>query len=238
MYRSRWPCNMPANLARFVFSQSCSWLRSVVARRLPIIVLTLSFNSATSPRASTWMERVKSPLVTAVATSAMARTCVLEIRGQQVDVAGEVFPGARRAGHGRLAAEPAFDAHFAGDVRHLVAKRGQGIGHVVDRFGQRRHLALGLHDQLLPQVAVGHGRHHLHDAADLVGKIGRHDVDRVGKVLPGARHAGDLRLSAELAVGAHFAGDAGDFGGESVELVDHRVDRVLQLQDFALARPP
>ena len=68
---------MRVNFARFVFSQSCSWLRSVVPRRLSIIVLMLSLSSATSPRASTWIERVRSPLVTAVATSAMARTCVV-----------------------------------------------------------------------------------------------------------------------------------------------------------------
>ena len=51
--RSRWPCIMLKNLVRFVLSQSCSVLRSVVKRKLPIIVLMLSFSSATSPRAST-----------------------------------------------------------------------------------------------------------------------------------------------------------------------------------------
>ena len=34
-----------------LLSQSCSWLRSVVPRRLSIIVLMLSLSSATSPRA-------------------------------------------------------------------------------------------------------------------------------------------------------------------------------------------
>ncbi len=36
-----------------------------------------------------------------------------QIRGQQVDVAGEVLPRAGRAGHGRLSTETAFDADFA-----------------------------------------------------------------------------------------------------------------------------
>ena len=58
-------------------------------------------------------------------------------------------------------------------------------------------------------------------------------VDAVGQVLPGAGDALDLGLAAELALGADLAGDAGDFGGEAVELVDHRVDGVLQLQDLA-----
>ena len=58
-------------------------------------------------------------------------------------------------------------------------------------------------------------------------------VDVVGQVLPGAGDALDLGLAAELALGADLAGDAGDFGGEAVELVDHRVDGVLQLEDLA-----
>src|SRR5207249_8609506 len=44
----------------------------------------------------------------------------------------------------------------------------------------------------------------------------------------------DLGLAAELALGAHLAGHAGDLGGEAAELVDHGVDRVLQLEDLAL----
>ncbi len=68
-----WPCIMELNLARFVFSQSCSWFFCVVSRRLTIIWLMLSFSLATSPSASTVMARVRSPLVTAVATSLMAR---------------------------------------------------------------------------------------------------------------------------------------------------------------------
>ena len=40
-------------------------------------------------------------------------------------------------------------------------------------------------------------------------------------------------LAAELAFGADFAGHAGHFGGERAELIDHRVDGVLQFEDFA-----
>ena len=50
--------------------------------------------------------------------------------------------------------------------------------------------------------------------------------------MPGdARH---LRLAAQLAVGAHLARHPRHLRGERVELVHHRVDRVLQLQDLAL----
>ena len=45
---------------------------------------------------------------------------------------------------------------------------------------------------------------------------------------------GTDRLTAEFAVGADFASDAGDFGGEGAELIDHRVDGVFQFENFAL----
>ena len=94
--RSRWPCNRRVNFARFVFSQSCAVFFSVVSRRLTIISLMLSLSEATSPAASTSIARERSPLVTAVATSAMARTCVvrfaarrltLSVRSRQVPAA-------------------------------------------------------------------------------------------------------------------------------------------------------
>ncbi len=72
--RSRWPCIRPEIRARFVFSQSCCSFASVVSRRLEIIWLMLSFSSATSPWASTSTERVRSPWVTDVETSPIART--------------------------------------------------------------------------------------------------------------------------------------------------------------------
>jgi hypothetical protein len=62
------------NRATFVFSQSCSWLTFVVSASVRIIWLTVSLSWAISPRASTVIDRVRSPCVTAVATSRIART--------------------------------------------------------------------------------------------------------------------------------------------------------------------
>ena len=156
-----------------------------------------------------------------------------EVGGEQVDVAGEILPGAGGAGDVGLAAEPPVHADFARHVGHLVGEGRERVGHVVDGVGERGDLALGLHGEALGQVAVGHGGHHFHDAADLLGEVGGHEIDVVGEILPGAAHAGDLRLAAELALGADFARHARDLAGEGVELIDHRVDGVLQLQDFA-----
>src|SRR5690606_26636035 len=57
--------------------------------------------------------------------------------------------------------------------------------------------------------------------------------DRVGQVLPGAGHAGHDGLSAELAFGTDLARHPRDFRGEAAQLVDHRVDGFLELQDLA-----
>ena len=100
-------------------------------------------------------------------------------------------------------------------------------------FFSSRISPLDIDRDLLGEVAVGDGGGHFGDVADLAGQVAGHRVDAVGEVFPGARHALDLRLAAELALGAHLAGHAGDFGGEGVELIDHRVDGVLQLEDLA-----
>ena len=46
-----------------------------------------------------------------------------------------------------------------------------------------------------------------------------------------ALHVG---LAAQLSFGADLLGDAGHLGGERAELIHHRVDGVLQLEDLAL----
>src|SRR5439155_5251623 len=53
-------------------------------------------------------------------------------------------------------------------------------------------------------------------------------------LLPGPGRSGHLRLAAELAVAAHLARHPRYFRGEPIELIHHRVDRALQLQDLAL----
>ena len=77
--RLSWPWSMRVKRSRFVFSQSCSTFCLVVSRRLRIISLSVSFRPATSPLASIDTCRVRSPSVTAVATSAMARTWLVRL---------------------------------------------------------------------------------------------------------------------------------------------------------------
>ena len=194
--------------------------------------MTLSFSDASSPEASTEIDRVKSPLVTAVATSAIARTCVGQVGGELVHVVGEVTPQARSTRHPRLSTEFALDTHFAGHVRHLIGEGRERVDHLVDGLGECRDLALGVHGQLALEIALRNRRHDAGDAAHLTGEVVRHHVDVVGQVLPRSADAAYLRLAAELAFDAHFARHARHFGREGVELIHHGVDGRFQLEDL------
>ena len=234
MTRSRWPCIMRLNFARLVFSQSCSVLRSVVSRRLPIIALMLSLSSATSPRASTWIERVRSPLVTAVATSAMARTCVVRFAASRFTLAVRSFQVP--AAPGTLAWPPSRPSTPTSRAtrRHLVGEDRQRVGHVVDGVGERRDFALRLHRELLAQVAVGHRGHHLHDAAHLV-RSGCAAITFTLSVrsfqvpaTPGTCAWPPSLPSVPTSRATRVTSAA-----KRVQLVHHRVDGFFQLQDFA-----
>src|SRR5438477_43617 len=201
--RSRWPCIIPVNRARFEFNQSCSALRAVVSRRFAIIWLTFSLSASTSPFASTVTWRVRSPSVTAVDTSAIARTCVVT-----------------DAAHVRLAAELALGADLARDAGDLVGERAELVDHCVDGVLELEHLTLRVDGHFLREIAVRHGGRHLRDVAHLLSERVRHEVHVVGEVAPHAADAVDRCLTPEAAFGADLARDARDLVGERAELVD------------------
>src|SRR5206468_2314727 len=107
------------------------------------------------------------------------------------------------------------------------------VDHGVERFLQLQDFAAHIDGDLLRQVAVGDGGRDVGDVAHLAGQVGGHRVDAVGQVLPGAGDAAHPRVAAALAFGAGLARYAALFRAEGVELVHHRVDGFLQLQDFA-----
>ena len=163
----------------------------------------------------------------------MLRTWRGQVAGHRVDVVGQVLPGAGDARHVGLAAELAFGADLARHARHLAGEAVELVDHRVEGLLQLQDLAAHVDGDLARQVAAGDGGRHLGDVAHLVGEVAGHRVDAVGQVLPGAGDARHLRLAAELAVGADLARHARHLGGEGVELIDHRVDGLLQLQDLA-----
>src|SRR5207248_225082 len=112
-------------------------------------------------------------------------------------------------------------------------ERAQLLDHGVEGFFQQQDLAANVHGDLLGKIAAGDGGRDLGDVAHLGCEVRRHEVDVVGEVLPRAGDAGQIRVTAELALGADLARDARHLAGEPVELVHHGVERFLQLKDFA-----
>ena len=164
---------MRVNLARLVFSQSCSLFLMVVSLRLRIISLMLSFKR----RDFALRIHLDGPRQVAFGHGRrdVGDRAHLggQIGGQLIDVVGQIFPGSGRAGHAGLAAQFAFDTHFARHRGHLIGKRRQRINHAVDRVGQLGDFAFGFDQQFAFQVAVGHRRHDLGNTAHLVGQVRR-----------------------------------------------------------------
>src|SRR5216683_1505103 len=162
---------------------------------------------------------------------------VANLRGQvachRVHAVGQILPGAGHAGHVGLTAEAAFGADLARHARHLTGEPVELIDHGIERFLELQDFAAHVHRDLAGKVAAGNRGRDLGDIADLRRQVAGHRIDAVRQVLPGAGNAGHFGLTAELAVGADFARDPRHFAGESVELVDHRVQRFLQLKNFA-----
>src|SRR5216683_2090978 len=156
-----------------------------------------------------------------------------QIRRHEVDVVGEVLPGAGDAGHVGLTAKAAFGSDLARHARHLTGEPVELIDHGIERLLELQDLAAHVHRDLAGKVAAGDRGRNLGDVADLRRQVAGHRIDAVRQVLPGAGNAGHFGLTAKLAVGTDFARDPRHFAGESVELVDHRVQRFLQLKNFA-----
>ena len=198
------------------------------------IVLIVDASCATSPFASTAIFCERSPRRDGGGDVGDRAHLVGEVVRELVDVLGQVLPGAGDADHLGLAAELALGADLLRDARHLGGEARELVDHRVDRRLQLRDLALDVDGDLLREVAVRDRGRHLGDVAHLRGQRARHRVHVLGQVAPDAGDVLHLRLDAELALGADLAGDARDLAGERRELVDHRVDRPLQLGDLAL----
>src|SRR5207244_3245764 len=138
-----------------------------------------------------------------------------------------------RARHVGLTAQAPLGADLARDGRHLLGEDREGVGHSVDGVGELCNLAFRLQGQLAFQIAVGDRGDHACDAAHLVGQVAGHRVDVVCQVLPGSADTLDVGLSAQTAVGAYLTRHARHLFCESVQLVDHGVDRLLELEDLA-----
>ena len=233
--RSRWPWSMRVKRSRFVFSQSCSVFWRIVSRRLRIISLSRSLRTATSPLASTLTWRVRSPSVTAVATSAIARTWLVRfaaswltssVRSFQTPAtscdcawppslpstptsrATRVTSPANRLSWSTIALTVFFSSRNSPRTSAVIFLLRSPLATAVVTSAMSRTWPVRL-----PAIRLTLSVSSFQTPADL---------DRDGGRLP------------ELALRADLARHARDLGDEAVELVDHVVDRVLELEHLAL----
>src|SRR5262249_49760048 len=155
-----------------------------------------------------------------------------QIAGHGVDTVGQIFPCAGDAGDHSLAAKFPVGPDLASDTGHFSSKRVELIAHRGRGVFELENLAFDVHGNFFRQVAIGDGDGDLSDVTHLSGQVAGHHVDAFSEILPNTAHIAHLCLAAELAFGADFAGDAGDFSSKRVELIDHRVHRFFELEDF------
>ena len=179
------------------------------------IALIVFLSWRISPFTSTVIFLERSPLATAVVTSAMFRTWSVRLPAMLLTLSVRSF---QTPATPRTWAWPPSRPSVPTSRATRVTSRGEAVelvDHRVDRVLQLQDLAADVDRHLLGQVAVGDGGGDLGDVADLAGEVAGHAVDAVGQVLPDARHALDLGLAAELPLGADLAGDAGHFARRS-----------------------
>ena len=228
---SAWPPSLPS----VPTSRATRVTSEAKARSWSTIVLMVSLSSRISPRTSTVIFFERSPPATAVVTSAMLRTWLVRLPAMKLTLSVRSFqvPATPRTS----AWPPSLPSVPTSRATRVTSEANelQLVHHRVDRVLQLEDLALHVDRDLLRQVALGHRLGHVGDVAHLAGEVAGHEVDVVGQVLPGAGHAAAPSAwppslpSVPTSRATRVTSEANE-----LELVHHRVDGVLELEDLAL----
>ena len=158
---------------------------------------------------------------------------VRQIARHEVHTVGQILPRARNVTYIRLPAEPALGADFACDACHFRSERIELIHHRVHSVLELKNFAFYIDSDLFRKIATGDGCRHLGNVADLSGQVSGHRIHTVGQIFPRPSNTFHSRLTAKNSFRTHLASNARYLRCKRAELVNHRVDRVFQLRDFA-----
>ena len=163
-----------------------------------------SFSCRISPRTSTVIFLDRSPLATAIVTSAMLRTCAVRLPAIWLTDSVSSFQTPDTPLHLRLAAELAFGADLARDARHFGGEHRQLVDHLVDQLRRPQELALerpavDFERHRLAEVALGHGADRARHFGRRPDQVVDQRVDRGDFVGPAAHDAGHAHALLELA---------------------------------------
>src|SRR6266481_6797014 len=156
-----------------------------------------------------------------------------EVASHRVHGVCEILPRSGDAGNVGLTTESSFGTYFASHTRYFAGEAVELVDHRVKRFFQLKDFAAHVDRDLAGEVATGNRGCDFGDVTYLTSEVAGHEVHVVGEILPRTADAGHLRLASEFAFRTDFASHAGNFAGEGVELVDHRVDGVFEFENFA-----
>jgi len=164
-------------------------------------------------------------------TSAMLRTWPVKLLAMKFTLSVRSFQFRQRRNLG-LTAKFSFCADFAGHAGYFAGEGVKLVEHGVNGVFQFENLAFDVDRDFARQVAASYGSGDFGNVSDLTVRFPAMEfTESVRSFQVPARRERWPGLRAAFA--ADFAGDACDFSGETVELVDHCVQRFFELQDFA-----
>src|SRR5207245_337644 len=144
------------------------------------------------------------------------------------------LPGSGNTGNICLPSQSPFGANLTSHACYFTSECVQLVDHRVDGVFEQENFAAYVHRDLLRKVAAGDSGRNFSNVPYLSRQVACHKVNRIRKVFPGSCNARYLRLTTQLAFGSDFASYTRYLACEGVELIDHRIDGVLQLKNFTL----
>src|SRR6266496_1298150 len=182
-----WPPSLPS----VPTSRATRVTSEAKERSWSTMVFMASLSCRISPRTSTVIFLERSPLATAIVTSAMLRTWAVRL----------------------LAIELALGADFAGHARHLRGEHAELLDHGVDDGGRAQELALerpsvDVEAHRLQQIALANGGDGAGDFGRRPQEIVDQAVDRALHLAPGAAGEPEIDALPGLAVLADHLADA------------------------------
>ena len=226
-------CAWPPSLPSVPTSRATRVTSEAKALSWSTMVLMVFLSSRISPFTSTVILRDRSPRATAVVTSAMLRTWAVRLPAIELTLSVRSFQVP--ATPGTLAWPPSLPSVPTSRATRVTspAKRLSWSTIVLSvsfscRISPRTSTVI-LRDRSPPAMAVATSAM-LRTWAVRLPAI---ELTLSVRSFQVPATPGTCGLAAELAVGADLARHARHLGGEGVELIHHRVERFLQLQDFA-----
>ena len=154
-----------------------------------------------------------------------------QVAGHEIDVVGEILPGAGHIGNLRLPAQFAFRSYFAGNAGYLGGEHAELLNHRVDQVGRAQKFAfqrpaIHVKSYSLRQVTLRNGCDRACDFRRGTKQIFHQSVDRNFHLPPGASGFVESRTLSSLALLADHLAHALQFPCHVLVGRDNLVKRV------------